>query len=108
MGKVLAKVEITAEYVLSSLKEVAERCMERKAVMYFDKENKEMRQEMAAVKDPVTGEVREEGVWEFDSSGANKSLELLGKHIALFTDKVQHSGAVDLTKIIELAQESGK
>ena len=29
---------------------------------------------------------------EFDPAGANKSLELLGKHLKLWTDKTEHSG----------------
>jgi hypothetical protein len=28
-----------------------------------------------------------QGVWEFDSNGANKALELMGKHVAMFTEK---------------------
>ena len=38
--------------------------------------------------------VDEEGrhVWEFNANGANKSLELLGKHLALFTDKTELTG----------------
>jgi phage terminase small subunit len=33
-----------------------------------------------------------EGVWEFDSSGANKSLELIGKHLGAFSDKIELTG----------------
>ena len=68
------KTEITAEYVLNSLKEVADRCMQ--GVPVVDREGNE------------TGE------WKFDSSGATKSLELLGKHLKLFTDKIEQSGEV--------------
>lgn len=68
---------ITADYVLTSLKNVAERCMEAEPVMV--KEGNEW---------------VESGVYKFDSSGANKSLELLGKHLKLFTEKVEHSGEI--------------
>lgn len=64
---------LTADYVLSRLKEVADRCMQGEPVL--DKEGN------------PTGE------WRFDSSGANRSLELLGKHLKLFTDKVEATGA---------------
>ena len=50
---------ITADWVLNSLRKVAERCMDDE---------------------------------HFDSSGANRSLELLGRHLKLFTDKVEQSG----------------
>jgi phage terminase small subunit len=66
------KLEITADYVLKSLKEVADRCMQ--AVPATDKEGN------------PTGE------YYFEHAGANKALELLGKHLRLFTEKVEHSG----------------
>lgn len=73
------KTEITAEWVLFSLKEVVERCLTRKPVMEFDYETKTMMQK----RDKETGL----GVWEFDAAGANRALELLGRHLKLFTDK---------------------
>ena len=63
------KTEITAEYVLTGLQEVAERCLQRVPVL--DKDGKE------------TGE------WRFEASGANRSLELLGRHLEMFTDKLK-------------------
>jgi phage terminase small subunit len=73
---------ITAEYVLTSLKTVADRCMQAAPVMVF------------AGKEGMVQKTDEAGnhVWEFDSQGANKSLELLGKYKKLFTDKVEASG----------------
>jgi phage terminase small subunit len=63
------RVQLTADYVLTGLIEVADRC--RQAVPVLNREGNE------------TGE------WKFDSTGANKALELLGKHLALFTDKIE-------------------
>jgi phage terminase small subunit len=62
------KTGITAEYVLTSLKSVAERCQQAEPVL--DK------------KGNPTGE------WQFRETGANKALELLGKNLKLFTDKL--------------------
>ena len=76
------RTEISADYVLKSLKEVAERCMQRAPVMVFDPVDRKMVQEKEGDAD----------VWEFDSSGANKALELLGKHLSLFTDNHTLSG----------------
>lgn len=74
----LAKVEETAivdaAFVLSGLKDISERC--RQAEPVLDHEGN------------PTGE------YKFDSSGANRALELLGKHLKLFTEKVEHSGAL--------------
>lgn len=63
---------ITPEFVLKGLKTVAERTMQ--GVQVYDNEGN------------PTGE------WKFDSAGANRSLELLGKHLTLFADRVEHTG----------------
>jgi len=72
-----ARTEITADYVLSNLKSVAERCMQAEAVEVYDKD---------------AGGMIETGEYKFEHSGANKSLELLGKHLGLFVDKKEVSG----------------
>lgn len=61
------RTELDADYVLSRLKKVYERCMQEEAVI-------------------IDGE--EVGEFKFEHSGANKSLELLGRHLQLFTDKL--------------------
>ncbi len=73
LTKVMSKAEVTAESIVIRLNELANRCMQ-------------------AV--PVTGPYgiqkrnwKGEGVWEFDSSGAARALELLGKTRAMFVDK---------------------
>jgi phage terminase small subunit len=69
------RTEITADYVLTGLKEVAERCLQRVPVMEFSYEDKRLLQ-----KTDADGK----GIWEFDSSGANRAFELLGKHVGVF------------------------
>lgn len=71
---------ITAEYVLSSLNEVAQRCLQKVPVMV--KKNGEMVQKK---------DEKGNGVWHFDSAGANKALELLGKNLKLFTERFDHT-----------------
>ena len=65
---------LTADYVLQNLQEIAERCMQKSPVM-------------------VKGEqaTDEEGrhIWTFDAKNAIRALELLGRHMAMFTDKVK-------------------
>lgn len=88
------RVELEADYVLLGLQEVAERCMQRAPVMVFDRGTRRMVQAQDS-------EGRD--LWQFDSTGANRALELLGKHLQLFTDKVQHSGSVGGVVVIPAA-----
>lgn len=76
------RTEITADFVLSGLKEVALRCLQKQPVMEWDYASKSMVQ----AKDENGNDM-----WQFDSQGANRALELLGKHKSLFTDKVQQT-----------------
>ena len=77
------RTEITADYILNSLKEVVERCKQAIPVM-----------------EKVDGKLKETGEWKFDSAGANKALELLGKNKKLFTDKLELSGKLTLEQLI--------
>ena len=77
------RTELNADWVLTKLKEVAERCMQGEPVMVREGDK-----------------VVESGEWKFDSSGANKSLELIGRHLGMFTDNVKLSGQVGV-KIVD-------
>ena len=68
---------VDADYVIKGLLSVHERCMQAEAVEAYDEDAKAMM---------PTGE------FKFEHSGANKSLELLGKHLGLFVDKKEISG----------------
>lgn len=68
---------VDGDWVLMKLKEVAERCMQEEPVM--------------AGGEPT-------GEYKFDSSGANKSLELIGKHHKLFTDKVEQDTTLTVVR----------
>lgn len=65
------KTELDAQWVIERLQRVHDRCMQEEAVTDAD---------------GPTGEYR------FEHSGANRSLELLGKHIGMFVDKKEISG----------------
>ena len=96
MDKRSEKVNINANDILKSIIEVRERCMEKKPVMY--KVDGEYVQESVAVMNE-DGKVTEHDVWKFDPSNALKANELLGKHLKLFTDKVEHSGEIKMPSI---------
>lgn len=80
------RVEISADYVLKSLYKVAERCLQE--IPVTDKEGK------------PTGE------WRFEPAGANKALELLGKNLKLFTDKMDLRTIKDIEDLTEEEQIS--
>jgi phage terminase small subunit len=67
------RTEITADYVLNTIKETIDRCKQAVPVMEFDHNEKQMVQ---------TGE------YKFEHNGVLKGCELLGKHLKLFSDKV--------------------
>jgi phage terminase small subunit len=59
-----AKTGLTQEWVLNRFKEISDRCMMAEPVLDSDGEQ--------------TGE------FKFDSSGANKATEMIGKHLGFF------------------------
>jgi len=76
----IEKTGITQEWVLNRFKEISDRCVQAVPVMRYDPVNKMMVQ--AVEEDPNTGEMV--GLWTFDSSGANKATEMIGKHLGFF------------------------
>lgn len=67
-------LELDAYWVLKRLKDISDRSMQAEPVMEFD---------------PVEGGLVETGQYEFDSTGANRATELIGKHIGMFDPKLQ-------------------
>lgn len=90
-GRTLA----TADFVINSFKEIAERCMQKKAVMIRDGKTWKQATEEVLHDD---GTITEEGVWQFDSNGANRALENLGRHLGILVD--DKNGGTILNNII--------
>lgn len=69
-------------FIIDHLKEIVRRCMQAKPIM----KKKTGKKEPEMVND-------ENGcmVYEFDAASAFKALELLGKHMGLFADKMNNS-----------------
>jgi len=82
--KLEIKTEMSAQYVLQNLKDVAERCMSAQPVV-----------NMAGK--PVMDE-NGNPVYRFDSAGANKALELIGKHLGVFN--ADQSGSASSSKVV--------
>lgn len=68
-------IEVDDLWITEQFKEIYNRCMQRIPVMKFDREAGAMVQET---------DDNGEGVWTFDSSGANRALENIAKHIGYF------------------------
>ena len=80
-NKLTERTEITQDYVLTNIKKVIERCMQQEAVQSRDGS-------------PLLVEGPEGDLaclFEFKETGALKGLELLGKHLGMFKDKIEHS-----------------
>lgn len=76
------KTGISVQWVLDSFKSIAERCMQAEAVT--DREGN------------PTGE------YKFDSAGANKAVESIGKYLGMFKEKVEHSGSLGVTIVNDI------
>lgn len=103
-GKRLTKLNISADYVLQNIVEIGERCMQKRWPKMIGK-GKDAKQVTEYVTNPETGEEELAEVYEFNSLGALKAQELLGKYFKLFTDKVEHSGKVTLEQLIAGSDE---
>ncbi len=85
-AKAAERAEISQDWILKNLKTVTERCMQVTAVL--DRKGQPVFVENA------DGEAVP--AYVFNAMGANRSLELLGKHIGMFGDSLKLSGGVDL------------
>lgn len=76
------RTEITADYVLETIVSTIERCKQVEPVL--DRKGQPVMTET-----PDGGEAK---AYTFNAAGVLKGAELLGKHLKLFTEKVEHSG----------------
>lgn len=84
---------VTVDYVVSSLREVAERCLQRAPVT--NAKGKQVQDEQGR------------DVWKFDSTGANRALELLGKHVNAFGERKEETSE-DMPAAIEVRVVNGR
>lgn len=81
-NKLSERTEITQDYVLTNIQKVIERCMQHEAVQARDGS-------------PLLVEGPEGDLaclFEFKENGALKGLELLGKHLGMFKEKMEITG----------------
>lgn len=80
----LERLSISADYVILRLMDTLERCMQAVPVMVWD---------------PEEGRKVESGEYTFDSKGALKALELIGRHLGMFEDKLSVNARIDTGKL---------
>ena len=89
----LDRLALSQDYVVLQLLETYKCCREPSPVLRYD---------------PSTGEMEETGIYQFDSKGALRALELIGKHLGMFSDKVHVSGSLNTGQLSNvLAQLRG-
>lgn len=87
------ELELDAYWVLKRLKDISDRSMQAVPVMEFDyTENK----------------LVETGEYQFDSTGANKATELIGKHIGMFDPKLHLQKRMMEAQITKVNAEASK
>lgn len=90
MAERVERLNINQDWVLLSLLDIRQKSAQAEAVEKWNHETKQME---------PTGE------YVFDSTGANKATELIGKHMGMFKDKVEHSGEIQTQTIIIQGQK---
>lgn len=74
------RLAVTQDYVVLQLIDTYNCCREPAPVMQYDRDS---------------GQWVETGTYQFDSKGALRALELLGKHLGMYNDKLQVSGQIN-------------
>lgn len=79
------RTELSADYVLSNLREIVERSMQRAPVLTRRGEQ--------------LTDAEGRHVWRFDGRTASRALELLGRHLGMFADRVRQEpgGAISIS-----------
>ncbi len=74
MSERAKRTELTQDYIVSNLMEIVSRTMQATPVI---RKGEQLTDENG------------QGVWEFDAKNALRALELLGKHLGMFSDKIK-------------------
>ena len=74
MSERAKRTELTQDYIVSNLMEIVSRAMQATPVI---RKGEQLTDENG------------QGVWEFDAKNALRALELLGKHLGMFSDKIK-------------------
>lgn len=81
------RLNLDAYWVLKRLMDISDRAMQAEPLMEWDHSEQQL---------------VPSGEYQFDSSGANRATELIGKHLGMFKETVKHEGAVNVTFIDDI------
>lgn len=81
-AKVANRIEVTQDYVLSTIVSTVERC----------KQSEEVRDRKGDIVLTETADGSVVPAYVFNANGVLKGAELLGKYLGMFTEKVEHTG----------------
>lgn len=87
-NKHLETIDVDTNYIISSIKEVTERCMQHVPVMDFNPIDKCYEQRTVELFDGDGNPAGEAGVYTFNARDGLKGLELLGKYKNIFKENV--------------------
>ena len=87
------RLAISQDWVLNRFRQISDRCIQAEPVLAYDK---------------ASGEWVHTGEYKFDSAGANRATELLGKHLGMFVDKVEHTGKLEYEIVLPEELETEK
>jgi len=88
------RLEMDQDWVIARLRDIHDRCMEAEPVWKWERNEGDPDGEKEAV--PVYA--------KFDASGATRALELIGRHMKMFSDKVD-SAAMNVVMNIDLGND---
>lgn len=89
------RTHIDQDYVIKTIVDTIERC--KQAVMVTDRSG-----DPVLVETPM-GELAP--VYKFDATNILKGAELLGRHLVMFTDKVESKSSIEISSISDLMDE---
>lgn len=92
------RTEVTQDYVLTTIQDTIERCTQAEPVKHKNGEQ--------AMTQTPDGEVAP--AYTFNANGVLKGCELLGKHLKLFTEKIEHSGGISFADGLKKIGETVK
>ena len=90
-----ARINIDVDYVIKTIIETVERCNQASPVT--DRHG-----------DTVLGEASDgslKPIYKYDATNVLKGAELLGKHLGMFTDKVEVSGGMAISSLSDLMDD---